>query len=182
MTTSFNKKIDNCLNNNIKSLNRICSCSKTKCIKKYCECLSNNQYCYNCNCIDCHNKPDYTKKNLRGEKEIVSCTCTKSNCNKKYCECYKIGEKCNENCRCINCLNNDNVSLEEKSNKKKINFNEFTMERISILIENKKIYIDIQPLYFNVHNPFNFSVISSNLNDEKILNKKRNRCVFYINN
>ena len=56
------------------------------------------------------------------------------------------------------------------------------MERISILIENKKIYIDIQPLFFNVHNPFNFNVISSNLNDEKILNKKRNRCVFYINN
>ena len=65
MTTSFNKKIDNCLNNNIKSLNRICSCSKTKCIKKYCECLSNNQYCYNCNCIDCHNKPDYTKKKFK---------------------------------------------------------------------------------------------------------------------
>jgi hypothetical protein len=79
-------------------------------------------------------------------------------------------------------LNNDNISVEEKSNKKKINFDEFTMERISILIENKKIYIDIQPLYFNIHNPFNFNVKSPNLNDEKILNKKRNRCVFYINN
>ena len=93
-----------------------------------------------------------------------------------------MGEKCNDNCRCINCLNNDNISIDDKIIKKQINYEEFTMERISILIENKKIYIDIQPLYFNVHNPFNFNVISSNLNDEKILNKKRNRCVFYINN
>ena len=175
MTTSFNKKIDNCLNNNIKSLNRICSCSKTKCIKKYCECLSNNQYCYNCNCVDCHNKPNLQKKNLYGEKELVTCTCTKSNCNKKYCECYKMGEKCNDNCRCINCLNNDNISIDDKIIKKQINYEEFTMERISILIENKKIYIDIQPIYIN-----QFSL--DDLNGEKLLNQKRNRCVFYINN
>ena len=182
MKSSFKSKQKIVPLNHINPGMRICTCTKTKCLKKYCECLSNNQYCYNCNCIDCHNKPTLQKKNLNGEKELVTCTCTKSNCNKKYCECYKIGEKCNENCRCINCLNNDNISVEEKSNKKKINFDEFTMERISILIENKKIYIDIQPLFFNVHNPFNFNVISSNLNDEKILNKKRNRCVFYINN
>ena len=126
-----------------------CTCSKTKCLKKYCECLSNNQYCYNCNCIDCHNKPTLQKKNLNGEKIIVTCTCTKSNCNKKYCECYKIGEKCNDNCRCIHCLNNDNVSVDDRINQKKINYEEYTMERISILIKNQQIYIDIQPIYIN---------------------------------
>ena len=174
MTTSFNKKIDNCLNNNIKSLNRICSCSKTKCIKKYCECLSNNQYCYNCNCIDCHNKPDYTKKNLRGEKEIVSCTCTKSNCNKKYCECYKIGEKCNDNCRCINCLNNEEA--EKKKFEKKTNLKyELAMERISILIEDKKIYVDIQPVSFDTFSSNGKYYFIKEMNDKKLLNQKRNR-------
>ena len=114
MKSSFNKSID-FENNNIQNLNKICSCSKTKCIKKYCECLSNNQYCFNCNCIDCKNKPNLTKKNIRDEKEILNCTCTKSNCNKKYCECYKIGEKCNDNCRCINCLNNYEIDKKNDS-------------------------------------------------------------------
>jgi hypothetical protein len=40
----------------------------------------------------------------------IGCTCSKSNCNKKYCECFKIGKKCDNNCRCIRCNNN----LEEK--------------------------------------------------------------------
>jgi hypothetical protein len=86
-----------------------------------------------------------------------------------------MGEKCNDNCRCINCLNNDNISIDDKIIKKQINYEEFTMERISILIENKKIYIDIQPIYIN-----QFSL--DDLNREKLLNQKRNRCVFYINN
>ncbi len=66
--------------------------------KKYCECFSNN---------------------INDEKIYVTFSCTKSNCNKKYCECYKLGEKCNINCRCVNCLNNG----EEKNNKKKLFLN-----------------------------------------------------------
>ena len=33
-----------------------CSCNKTKCIKKYCECFANNRFCVNCLCLDCRNK------------------------------------------------------------------------------------------------------------------------------
>ena len=33
-----------------------CSCNKTKCIKKYCECFANNKLCTNCLCLDCRNK------------------------------------------------------------------------------------------------------------------------------
>jgi hypothetical protein len=168
MKSSFNKSID-FENNNIQNLNKICSCSKTKCIKKYCECLSNNQYCFNCNCIDCKNKPNLTKKNIRDEKEILNCTCTKSNCNKKYCECYKIGEKCNDNCRCINCLNNYEIDKKNEEKKKKI-YHYFTMERISILIKNQNIFIDIQPIYFDELENYNFDN-----KEKKILCNKRNR-------
>ena len=90
---------------NLITFNKTCTCSKTKCLKKYCECLANNQYCFNCNCVDCHNLPEYQQEKYKQETEEITCTCTKSNCNKKYCECYKTGKKCNDNCRCINCLN-----------------------------------------------------------------------------
>ena len=57
-----------------------CSCNKTKCIKKYCECFANNKLCTNCLCMDCHNKEifinsfgnDNTEKNKT--KEIIVCT------------------------------------------------------------------------------------------------------------
>ena len=169
MRTSFNKSID-FQKNNIQNLNKLCSCSKTKCIKKYCECLSNNQYCFNCNCIDCKNKPNLIKKNLRDEKEMINCTCTKSNCNKKYCECYKIGEKCNDNCRCINCLNN--YEIEKKNEEKKTIYHYFTMERISILIENQNIFIDIQPVYFNEFNK-EYYYFDNEENEKKFLCNKR---------
>ena len=34
-----------------------CTCKKTKCIKKYCECFSSGNLCYNCKCENCENKP-----------------------------------------------------------------------------------------------------------------------------
>ena len=131
--------------------NHSCTCTKTKCLKKYCECLSNNQFCnMSCNCLDCHNVALY-KNNLE-EIEGVTCTCLKSNCNKKYCECYKVGEKCNNNCRCINCFNK-NIILEKK---------QFLIERISVLIENKQIFIQKNIIWDFSH-------------DEKYLNKKTER-------
>ena len=84
---------------------KTCSCSKTQCLKKYCECLSNNQYCYNCNCVDCHNNAKFLSNRINGDNQVLICTCSRSNCNKKYCECYKAGKVCNINCRCINCFN-----------------------------------------------------------------------------
>lgn len=85
-----------------------CYCTKTRCVKKYCECYSNNRYCKNCHCIKCLNKSIHLGNELpkeSAENLQVLCTCTKSNCNKKYCECYKSGQKCTEKCRCINCKN-----------------------------------------------------------------------------
>ena len=102
-------------NNNqiIERENLCCSCTKTKCLKKYCECFANKQYCKDCKCQDCFNKLElnnYKSNIYLNENDVIICTCTKSNCNKKYCECYKAGIKCNEKCRCLNCMNTTNTS------------------------------------------------------------------------
>ena len=127
--------------------NRKCTCSKTKCLKKYCECLANNQYCYNCSCVDCHNLPSFQQEKLKGNGESITCTCSKSNCNKKYCECFKYGKKCNDNCRCLNCKNQTDTNMftveankeEEKSETKK---EEFVIQKISVFIDKGIISVD----------------------------------------
>ena len=145
-----------------------CSCVKTKCIKKYCECFANSKYCTNCLCSDCQNKEiymTYQNKNITSNnynKEIIFCTCSKSGCNKKYCECYKEGLKCNIKCRCVKCLNceenseknNDNeknICLDETrcdSGKKSISdeINEFNIQKISVEIGKSHTFINIEKL------------------------------------
>ena len=146
-----------------------CSCNKTKCIKKYCECFANNRPCQNCLCLDCRNKDifmgngTFNPENKNKNKEIVVCTCSKSGCNKKYCECYKEGLKCNIKCRCINCLNveepldksaNDSnkiISVEEtksESGKKtsKSEIDCFNVQRISIFINKSQTLINVEKL------------------------------------
>ena len=138
-----------------------CSCNKTRCIKKYCECFANNKTCNNCICPNCLNRDIYMTNFYKNDKinckDIIFCTCSKSGCNKKYCECFKANLKCNIKCRCVNCLNindifiknsNDNneihnkiISLEEtnsESRKKSLNIeaNSFSIQRISILCVN----------------------------------------------
>jgi hypothetical protein len=146
-----------------------CSCNKTKCIKKYCECFANNKFCQNCLCPDCRNSQKYMGEGI-GEnneknknKEIIVCTCSKSGCNKKYCECYKEGLKCNIKCRCINCLNAEEplekiekestkiISIEEsksESGKKTIKSenDNFNIQRISIFINKSQTLINVEKL------------------------------------
>ena len=99
-----------------------CSCTKTKCKRKYCECYNSGNYCIDCDCKNCQNqKPKnvYTTKHpgniseMKKSKEI--CTCSKSGCNKNYCECFKSGNKCSLLCRCIGCENfEDNAQIINK--------------------------------------------------------------------
>ena len=121
-----------------------CSCSKTQCNRKYCECYNSGNYCVDCNCKNCNNKPpinSYTNKRpldeqSKSKKEKVICTCTKSGCNKNYCECFKIGQKCSSLCRCIGCENNDQI-LNKKYN------NNYQCNSVnSIFIIKNKLYIE----------------------------------------
>lgn len=37
---------------------RPCNCTKSQCLKLYCDCFANGEFCYNCNCRDCYNNLD----------------------------------------------------------------------------------------------------------------------------
>ena len=44
-------------------------------------------------------------ENLSKVDKPVKCTCKKSQCLKLYCECFALGNFCDENCQCYNCMN-----------------------------------------------------------------------------
>ena len=184
-----------------------CSCTKTKCIKKYCECFANNKLCIDCHCQNCMNKSqnyNYTQKssiNISGEvndlDEII-CTCSKSNCCKKYCECYKLGKKCTNKCRCINCMNLDKNNNLTYSNINTVNnlINDMAYKdkdnnnKEQIIPEEKKIIMSKSSENENIDNSFKIQRISVFINkyqtlinveklnkeDLNLLCKKRKHC------
>lgn len=47
-----------------------CNCSKSQCLKLYCDCFANGEFCQDCTCKDCFNNLDYEVKR---EEAIRSC-------------------------------------------------------------------------------------------------------------
>ena len=99
-----NELIEN-LNKNLRKKNEnltSCTCTKSHCLKEYCNCYKNGFGCnLNCKCVECCNK--YQKVAERKKKKI-GCSCAHSQCLKKYCECYRRRKKC-KGCKCQNCKN-----------------------------------------------------------------------------
>ncbi|OMJ72114.1 hypothetical protein SteCoe_29521 [Stentor coeruleus] len=104
----------------IKSQNTPCNCSKSGCLKLYCECFSKGRYCIGCNCINCFNVPEYESIRNKAVTHLLhrnseafateknktkGCTCRKSGCLKKYCRCHVNGKFCDESCKCVGCKN-----------------------------------------------------------------------------
>ncbi|OON23163.1 Tesmin/TSO1-like CXC domain protein, partial [Opisthorchis viverrini] len=76
---------------------RRCSCSRSFCLKLYCECFAAGVFCSDCSCV-AHSLENATV-HARG------CNCKRSGCLKNYCECYEARVRCTSRCRCQYCYN-----------------------------------------------------------------------------
>ncbi|XP_052873352.1 protein lin-54 homolog [Anopheles cruzii] len=110
---------------------RSCNCTKSQCLKLYCDCFANGELCFSCNCKDCHNMQDFEgdrqkairitlERNPNAFKPKIGsigtrdagkrlhtkgCNCKRSGCLKNYCECYEAKIACSSNCKCAGCRN-----------------------------------------------------------------------------
>nr|CAH7756963.1 unnamed protein product [Callosobruchus chinensis] len=119
-----------------------CNCTKSQCLKLYCDCFANGEFCYMCKCINCFNdldneeyrnraikaclernphafKPKIGKaKDIAGDtairKHTKGCNCKRSGCLKNYCECYEAKIACSNNCKCVGCRNIEDT-MEKKT-------------------------------------------------------------------
>lgn len=116
-----------------------CNCTKSQCLKLYCDCFANGEFCSGCNCKDCYNSLSKEKERQKaitqclernpeafrpkiGKAAPVSverrhtkgCNCKRSGCLKNYCECYEAKILCSNLCKCCGCKNYEE-SFERKT-------------------------------------------------------------------
>ncbi|KAG7208611.1 hypothetical protein KM043_014819 [Ampulex compressa] len=118
-----------------------CNCTKSQCLKLYCDCFANGEFCHMCNCNNCSNNLGNEEERQRAIKSCLErnpnafrpkigkgretgddirrhnkgCNCKRSGCLKNYCECYEAKIPCSANCKCFGCRNVEEPSLEKKS-------------------------------------------------------------------
>ncbi|XP_031157163.1 protein lin-54 homolog isoform X1 [Sander lucioperca] len=107
-----------------------CNCTKSQCLKLYCDCFANGEFCNNCNCNNCFNNLEHETERLKAIKTCLErnpeafkpkigkgkegesdrrhskgCNCKRSGCLKNYCECYEAKIMCSSICKCVGCKN-----------------------------------------------------------------------------
>ena len=117
-----------------------CTCKKTNCNNRYCDCFSLNQRCSPlCQCSNCLNIS--SSSNKIAIKESLSCICKKTSCCKNYCECYRRGIQCTSKCKCIDCQNkySDNESVFSSLSKETDDLTYTSIDLKKISLKNKVI-------------------------------------------
>ncbi|XP_006171311.1 tesmin isoform X4 [Tupaia chinensis] len=107
-----------------------CNCTKSQCLKLYCDCFASGDFCNNCNCNNCCNNLRHEIERFKAIKACLDrnpeafqpkigkgklgdvkprhnkgCNCKRSGCLKNYCECYEGKIMCSSICKCIGCKN-----------------------------------------------------------------------------
>uniref|UniRef100_A0AC11DLD4 Testis expressed metallothionein like protein n=1 Tax=Ovis aries TaxID=9940 RepID=A0AC11DLD4_SHEEP len=107
-----------------------CNCTKSQCLKLYCDCFASGDFCNNCNCNNCCNDLRHEIERFKAIKACLDrnpeafqpkigkgklgdvkprhnkgCNCKRSGCLKNYCECYEAKIMCSSICKCIGCKN-----------------------------------------------------------------------------
>ncbi|XP_033097125.1 protein lin-54 homolog isoform X2 [Anneissia japonica] len=107
-----------------------CNCTRSQCLKLYCDCFANGEFCSNCNCNNCLNNLAHEDERSRAIRSCLErnpqafhpkigkgrgtagerrhnkgCNCKRSGCLKNYCECYEAKILCSSACKCYGCKN-----------------------------------------------------------------------------
>jgi len=134
----------------------VCNCTKSKCMKKYCECYKMNIPCGTlCRCIDCQNK---------NNQNIYSNMNMNVNNNEKN---INIINNLDENKNIINDIQKNNIQNDNIERIKEIS-KSYSIIAMGIYINNKKIIIQERDIDLN-KNKINLNTTP------KLTNKKRSR-------
>ena len=134
-------------NNNITSEKLCCNCTKTKCVKKYCECYKSNQKCtYKCRCVNCKNgvKASFNvnvpesdniinKESINKDNEIINNIVENNSVDKNEKINLGIGDK-----------NNKKINSRKSSNENNNENKNYQIQRVSVFINKYKTVIDVE--------------------------------------
>ena len=121
-----------------------CNCSKSNCLKKYCECYKAGLLCTNsCRCRICDNKDKDDNNSLKGQKNEISCE--KKNDILINDSCLKTNEEKDSKITIGDNNENINIIINKIENDfcRKYCYDDFTFEKISVLIQNSNMYFKI---------------------------------------
>ena len=119
--------------NNSLSINKdskaiFCTCSKSGCNKKYCDCYKENKRCnIKCRCINCLNADECNEKSSNDNEKIISLDETRCDSGKKSLSCE------------INEFNVQKISVCIKKSQTYINIEKLSMDDLSLLCKKRKI-------------------------------------------
>ncbi|XP_058623833.1 spexin prohormone 2 isoform X2 [Onychostoma macrolepis] len=126
---------------------RPCNCTKSQCLKLYCECFANGDVCNNCKCLNCYNNTEHNLERSQAIKACLDrnpgafrpkigsrkqgnvkgchtkgCNCKRSGCLKNYCECYEAKIMCTSTCKCVGCRNYEESPSKKSSERDRPDF------------------------------------------------------------
>jgi hypothetical protein len=97
---------------------KVCNCTKSQCLKLYCDCFASGEFCDGCNCVNCFNNIEHEETRqaavstilernptafrpkigpvsgaVEGKRHNRGCNCKRSYCLKNYCECFEVEQR-----------------------------------------------------------------------------------------